>query len=111
MEDRATESFVHVLNLISYIILNVRDRSHVIVSSVESVVAHEKDENTRPYYAAPIHVARCWVWSSREELKYPEHREEAQCNDVNRIAGSTKAESRSWERFPAESLLEDTWDL
>ena len=93
-----------------YVIFDVRDRSYVIVPSPERVVGHEEDENACPYHAAPVHLARCRVWSSREELEHPEHREEAQRSDVNRIAGFTKVESRSWERFAAESLLEDTWD-
>ena len=79
--------------------------------SPERVVGHEEDEDACPYHAAPIHLARRRAWSSREELEYPEHREEAQRNDVNRVAGFAKVESRRWERFAAESPLEDTWDL
>ena len=79
--------------------------------SPERVVGHEEDEDARPYDAAPVHVARCRAWSSREELEQPEHREKAQCNDVNRVAGFAKVEARSWEGFSAESLVEDTWEL
>ena len=77
----------------------------------ERVVGHEEDENARPYDAAPVHVTRRRAWSSREELEYPEHREKAQSNDVNRIAGFAKVEARSWEGFSAESLVQDTWVL
>lgn len=79
--------------------------------SPERVVGHEEDEDARPYDTAPVHVARCRAWSSREELEHPEHREKAQCNDVYRIAGFAKVEARSWEGFSAESLVEYTWIL
>ena len=79
--------------------------------SPERVVGHEEDKDACPYYAAPVHLARRRVWSSREELECPEHREEAQRNDVNRVTGFAKVESGSRERFATESLLEDTWDL
>ena len=75
------------------------------------VVGHKKDEHACPYHAAPIHLARGWVWSSRKELKEPEHGKEAQRNDVDRVAGFAKIEPRRWERFATESLLEDTCDL
>lgn len=90
---------------------NVRDRSYVVMPSPDRVVGHEEHEDACPYHAAPIHLARRRVWSSRKELEYPEHYEEAQRNDVHRVSGFAKAESRRWERFAAESLLEDTWDL
>ena len=77
----------------------------------ESIVGHEEDENAGPYDAAPVHIARRRARSSREELEYPEHREKAQCNDVNRIASFAKVEARSWEGFSAKSLVEDTWEL
>ena len=77
----------------------------------ERVVGHEEDENARPYDAAPVHVARGRAWSGREELEYPEHREKAQCNDVDRIAGFAKVEARSWEGFSTESLVENTWEF
>lgn len=77
----------------------------------ERVVGHEEDEDACPYHTAPVHLARHRAWSSREELENEEHREEAQRNDVNRVADFAKVESRSWERFAAESLLEDTWNL
>ena len=79
--------------------------------SPERVVGHEEDEDACPYHAAPVHLARRRARSSREELKYPEHREEAQRNDVDRIAGFAKVEARSWERFAAQSLSENTWHL
>lgn len=93
------------------VILDVRDRSYVIVPSPEQVVGHEEDEDAYPYHAAPVHLAWHRAWSCREELEYPEHREEAKRNDVNRIAGFSKVESRSWELFAADSLVEDAWDL
>ena len=77
----------------------------------ERVIGHEEDENASPYDAAPVHVTRCRAWCSREELEYPEHREKAQSNNVNRIAGFAKVKARSWEGFSAESLVEDTWVL
>lgn len=76
--------------------------------SLERIVGHGEDEDTCPYHATPVHLARRRARSSREELEYPEHREEAQRNDVNRVTGFAKVESRSWERLAAESLLEDT---
>ena len=85
--------------------LYVRDRSYVVVPSPERVIGHKEDQYACPYYAAPIHLARRRIWSSREELEYPEHREEAQRNNVDRIAGLAKVEARSWEFFAAESLL------
>lgn len=91
--------------------LNVRDRSNVVMPSPEGVVGHEENEDACPYHAAPIHLARHRARSSREELEYPEHYEETQCNDIHRVAGFAKVESRSWELFAAKSLLEDTWDI
>ena len=79
--------------------------------SGERVIGHEEDEDAYPYHAAPIHRARRRAWSSREELEQPEHNEEAQRNDVDRVAGFSKVESRRWERYAAESPMEDTWDL
>ena len=94
-----------------HVILNICDRSYIVVPAPERVVSHEEDEHARPYDAAPIHVARCRVGSSREELEHPEHREKAQCDDVDRVAGFAKVKARSWEGFSAESLVEDTWVL
>ena len=99
------------LSPLLYVIFNVHDRSYVVVSSPDRVVGREKDEDTCPYHAAPVHLARCRAWSSREELEYPEHREKTQRNNVNRITGFAKVESRRWEPFATESLLEDAWDL
>lgn len=75
----------------------------------ERVVGHEEDEDARPDDAAPVHVARRRARSSGEELEYPEHREKAQGNNIDRIPRSAKVEARSWEGFSAESLVEDTW--
>lgn len=111
MGDRWIEGFILSLDPLLYVISNVRDRSYVIVAPPERVVGQAIDENACPYQAAPVHLARRRAWSSREELGYPEHGEEAQRNDVNRVAGFAKVESRSWECFATESLLEDTWDL
>ena len=111
MGDTTIEGFILHWNPLLYVVSDVRDRPYIVVPSPERVVGHEEDKDACPYHAAPIHLARRRAWSSWEELEYPEHREEAQCNDVNRIAGFAKVEPRSWERFAVEPLLEDTWDL
>ena len=77
MEYRTIDGFILSLGPHLYIILDVRDWSYVVVPSPERVVGHEEDEDACPYHEAPVHLARCRAWSSREELKYPEHREEA----------------------------------
>ncbi|KAL8767136.1 MAG: hypothetical protein Q9194_006076 [Teloschistes cf. exilis] len=77
------------------------------MSPPERVISHEKDEDACPYHAAPVHVARRRVRGGREELKDPEHREEAQRGDVDRVSGLAKVEARSWEGFAAESFVED----
>ncbi|KAL9580948.1 MAG: hypothetical protein Q9203_006101 [Teloschistes exilis] len=77
------------------------------MSPPERVISHEKDEDACPYHAAPVHVARRRVRGGREELKDPEHREEAQRDDVDRVSGLAKVEARSWEGFAAESFVED----
>ena len=59
------------------VIFDIRDRSYIVVPSPERVVGHEEDEHARPYDAAPVHIARCRAWSSREELEHPEYREKA----------------------------------
>ena len=100
-----------ILDPLLYVTFDIRDRSHVIVPSPKCVVGHEEDENACPYHAAPIHFARRRAWSSWEELKYPEHYEEAQRYDVDCVASFSKAETRSWEPVAAKSLLEDTCDL
>lgn len=111
MGDRTIGGYILSLGTLLCVIFNVRDRSYVVVASPERVVGHEEDEDAYPYHAAPIHLARHRAWSSREELEHPEHHEEAHRNDVNSVAGFSKVESRSWELFTAESLLEDAWDL
>ena len=79
--------------------------------SVKSVVGHEEDQNACPYHTAPVHLTWCWAWSSRKELEDPKYYEKAERNDVNRIASFSKIESRSWECFAAQSLLENAWKL
>ena len=110
MGGRTLERFILPIGSFSYVTFDVRDRSYVIVPTPERVVGHEEDEDACPYYATPVHLARHRIWSSREELEHPEHREEAQRNGVNRVAGFAEVESRRWEPLSAESLLEDTWD-
>lgn len=73
------------------------------------VVSHEEDEDARPDHAAPVHLARRRARSRGEELEEPEHGEESQRDDVDRVAGFAEVEARGWERFAAESLAEDTW--
>lgn len=112
MGDRTFEGWIISLETpLLYVISDIPDRSYVIVPSPERVVGHEEDEDACPYHAAPVHVAWRRVWSSREELECPEHHEEAQRNNVNRVASFAKVESRRWERSAAQSLLENTWDL
>ena len=107
-----TEGFMLSMNgALLYVIFHIRDRSYIVVPSPERVVGHEEDEDARPYDAAPVHVARGRARSSGEELEHPEHREKAQSNDVDRVAGFAKVEARSREGFSAESLVEDTWML
>ena len=111
MPDRTTERLILSREPLFYVIFDVRDRSYVVVPSPDRVVGHEEDEDTYPYHTAPVHLARRRAGSSREELEYPEYSEEAQRNDVNRVAGFAKAESRIWERFAAKSLLEDAFEF
>ena len=73
--------------------------------SPECVVGHEENEDAYPYHAAPVHLARRRARSSREELEYPKHREKAERNDIDNIAGFAKVKARYWEHFAAESLL------
>lgn len=75
--------------------------------SPNRVVGHEEDKDGRPYHSAPVRLARRRAWSSRKELKYPAHGEEAQRSHVNGGAGFAKAESGWWEWFAAEPLLEE----
>ena len=105
---RVIEDFILSLCPLLDIIANIRDRSYVLVPSPERVVSHEENEDGCPYHAAPVHLAWRRARSSWEKLEKPEHREEAQRNDVDRVTGLSKVESRSWELFAANSLLEDT---
>ena len=107
MRDKTIKTFIS-LGPLCYIISNICDRSDVVVPPPERVVGHEEDEDACPYHAAPIHITRRWVWTGREELEEPEHREETQRDDVDRVASFTKVESRRWEKFTAKSLMEDT---
>ena len=75
----------------------------------ERVVGHEEEQDARPDDAAPVHVARRRARRSGEELEDPEHGEEAQGDDIDRVAGSAEVEARGWEGVSAEALVEDTW--
>lgn len=72
------------------------------------VIDREEDKDGRPYQGTPIHLARCWAWSSRKELEYPAHDEEAQRSNVDGAAGFAETEPRRWERFTAEPFVEET---
>lgn len=95
-------------DLLLQVVFDVRARSDVVVTSIECIIGQKEHENGSPDYAAPVHLAWRRAWSTREELEKPEHHEEAQRNDINRVACFAKIKSRSRELFAAESFLKDT---
>lgn len=92
-----------------YVIFDKRNRSHVVMPAPKRVIRHEEDEDARPDDAAPVHLARRRARSRGEELEQPEHGEESQRDDVDRVAGSAEVEAGKRERVAAEALAEDTW--
>ncbi len=79
--------------------------------SPDSIIPHKENKHTHPNHAAPIHPAGPRIRRRGKELKDPKHRQKAQRNNIDRIAGRAEVESGRRELFAAQSLPEDAWSL